>query len=59
MRTGPSSNRHLHPYVKQRLIGRFSADVASVSNEEIRDQRELDVAEMDYGARSTESERGD
>ena len=27
---------HLHPYVKQRLIGRFSADVASVSNEEIR-----------------------
>ena len=28
---------HLHPYVKQRLIGRFSADVAIVSNEEIRD----------------------
>jgi peptide chain release factor subunit 1 len=28
---------HLHPYVKQRLIGRFSGDVASVSNEEIRD----------------------
>ena len=28
---------HLHPYVKQRLIGRFSADVASVSNEQIRD----------------------
>jgi len=28
----------LHPYVKQRLIGRFSADVASVSNEEIRDR---------------------
>ena len=28
---------HLHPYVEQRLIGRFSADVASVSNEEIRD----------------------
>jgi len=27
---------HLHPYVKQRLIGRFSADVASVSNEQIR-----------------------
>jgi peptide subunit release factor 1 (eRF1) len=27
----------LHPYVKQRLIGRFSADVASVSNEQIRD----------------------
>ena len=29
---------HLHPYVKQRLIGRFSADVASVANEEIRDR---------------------
>jgi len=29
---------HLHPYVKQRLIARFSADVASVSNEEIRDR---------------------
>lgn len=28
---------HLHPYVKQRVIGRFSADVASVSNEQIRD----------------------
>jgi peptide subunit release factor 1 (eRF1) len=29
---------HLHPYVKERAIGRFSADVASVSNEEIRDR---------------------
>jgi peptide subunit release factor 1 (eRF1) len=28
---------NLHPYVKQRVIGRFSADVASVTNEEIRD----------------------
>jgi peptide subunit release factor 1 (eRF1) len=27
----------LHPQTKQRLIGRFSADVASVTNEEIRD----------------------
>ena len=33
----PEVESHLHPYVKQRLIGRFSADVASVSNEEIRD----------------------
>jgi len=33
----PEFEPHLHPYVKQRLIGRFSADVASVSNEEIRD----------------------
>ena len=29
---------HLHPYIKQRLIGRFSADVASVANEEIRER---------------------
>jgi Bacterial archaeo-eukaryotic release factor family 10 len=28
----------LHPYTRQRVIGRFSADVASVSNEEIRDR---------------------
>lgn len=33
----PEFESHLHPYVKQRLIGRFSADVASVPNEEIRD----------------------
>jgi len=34
----PEIQPHLHPYVKQRLIGRFSADVASVSNEEIRER---------------------
>jgi peptide chain release factor subunit 1 len=34
----PDFEPHLHPYVKERLIGRFSADVASVSNEEIRDR---------------------
>ncbi|MFZ3266307.1 MAG: hypothetical protein WA172_20040 [Terriglobales bacterium] len=34
----PEFESHLHPYVKQRVIGRFSADVASVSNEEIRDR---------------------
>lgn len=33
----PEFESHLHPYVKKCLIGRFSADVASVSNEEIRD----------------------
>lgn len=32
----PELETELHPYVKQRVIGRFSADVASVSNEEIR-----------------------
>jgi peptide chain release factor subunit 1 len=33
----PEFEAHLHPYVRERIIGRFSADVASVSNEEIRD----------------------
>jgi hypothetical protein len=33
----PEFESCLHPYVKKRVIGRFSADVASVSNEEIRD----------------------
>lgn len=32
----PEFEPQLHPYVKERLIGQFSADVASVSNEEIR-----------------------
>ncbi|MFZ0688019.1 MAG: hypothetical protein WAM89_20955 [Terriglobales bacterium] len=38
--TWPELESNLHPYVKQRLIGRFSADVASVSNEAIRDHAE-------------------
>jgi len=33
----PEFEAQLHPIVRQRVIGRFSADVASVSNEEIRD----------------------
>jgi peptide chain release factor subunit 1 len=28
---------HLHPYVRQRLLGHFPADVASVTNDEIRE----------------------
>jgi peptide chain release factor subunit 1 len=32
----PEFETHLHSYVKERIIGRFSEDVASVSNEEIR-----------------------
>jgi peptide subunit release factor 1 (eRF1) len=32
----PEFESCLHPYVKQRMVGRFAADVASVSNEEIR-----------------------
>jgi hypothetical protein len=34
----PELETQLHPNIRQRLIGRFSADVASVSNEEIRDR---------------------
>ncbi len=34
----PEFEPHLHPYLKQRLIGRFSADVPNISNEEIRDR---------------------
>ncbi len=34
----PEFESQLHPYVKQRVIGRFSADVASVTSEEIRDR---------------------
>jgi peptide subunit release factor 1 (eRF1) len=34
----PEFEQYLHPYVKQRVIGNFTADVASISNEEIRDQ---------------------
>jgi len=34
----PEFESHLHPNVRQRMIGRFSADVASVGSEEIRDR---------------------
>lgn len=34
----PELETHLHPYVRERVMGRFSADVASVTNEEIRDR---------------------
>ncbi len=34
----PELDQHLHPYVRERVMGRFSADVASVTNEEIRDR---------------------
>lgn len=34
----PEFEAHLHPYVKQRVLGRFSEDVATISNEEIRDR---------------------
>ena len=31
---------HLHPYVRQRLLGRFAADVGKVSEEQVREQGE-------------------
>jgi peptide subunit release factor 1 (eRF1) len=34
----PEFESNLHPQVRQRIIGRFSADVASVGSEEIRDR---------------------
>lgn len=34
----PEFEPHLHPYAKQRLIGRFSTDVPNISNEQIRDR---------------------
>ena len=34
----PEIESSLHPQVRQRMIGRFSADVASVGSEEIRDR---------------------
>ncbi len=34
----PEFEPHLHPYVKQRLLGHFSADVATVNNDQIRDE---------------------
>ncbi len=33
----PEFEPHLHPYVQQRLLGHFSADVTAISNEQIRD----------------------
>ncbi len=34
----PELEQHLHAYVRERVMGRFSADVASVTNDEIRDR---------------------
>jgi peptide chain release factor subunit 1 len=34
----PELEPHLHPYVKQRLLGRFSAELTTLSNEQVREQ---------------------
>lgn len=36
----PELERHLHPYVRQRLVARFSADLATASPEQVREQAE-------------------
>jgi peptide subunit release factor 1 (eRF1) len=36
---------HLHPYVKKRLLGRFSAEVGSASEKQVREQGESMVGE--------------
>jgi peptide subunit release factor 1 (eRF1) len=34
----PEFEPYLHPYVRQRLLGRFSADVAAIKEEQVREQ---------------------
>ncbi|MBZ5598082.1 MAG: hypothetical protein LAN83_07145 [Acidobacteriia bacterium] len=34
----PEFEPHLHPYVRQRLLGRFSTDLATATNDHIREQ---------------------
>ncbi len=41
----PQFEAQLHPYASQRLLGRFSADVAHVSHEQVRSQAEYISAE--------------
>ena len=41
----PELEPQLHPYVKQRLLGHFSADVTTVKDEQIRDQADRILAE--------------
>jgi peptide chain release factor subunit 1 len=41
----PEFEPHLHPYVKQRLLGRFSMDLATATNEHIHEQASRIVRE--------------
>jgi peptide chain release factor subunit 1 len=34
----PEFEPHMHPYLKQRLLGHFSAEVSTITNEQIREQ---------------------
>lgn len=41
----------LHPYVKQRLLGRFSAEAGKISNEQVREQASRVLREWQEGRR--------
>jgi peptide subunit release factor 1 (eRF1) len=43
--TWPDIERQLHPYIKQRLAGRFAADAATITPEEVRDAAQRLVAQ--------------
>jgi peptide chain release factor subunit 1 len=49
----PEFETHLHPYVRQRLLGHFSADVGTISEDEIR-QRAGKILEEFHGRRRRE-----
>jgi peptide subunit release factor 1 (eRF1) len=48
---------HLHPYLKKRLLGRFVADIASVTEEQVRDHaRRILQESLDHHRRDLVSE---
>jgi len=44
---------HLHPYLKQRLLGHFSADVSTITNEQIREKANRILEENQNSRRQT------
>jgi peptide subunit release factor 1 (eRF1) len=42
----PDIERHLHPYAKQRLIGRFSFDIATATVDQVKEQAERILKEF-------------
>lgn len=46
----PEFEPHLHPYLKQRLLGHFSAEVSTITNEQIREQANR-ILEQDQDTR--------
>ncbi len=49
----PEFEPHLHPYVKQRALGHFNADVATISNEQIREQAQRILHDWQDNRRQT------